>query len=338
MAPKQAVLPQAARVAFMAFHKAHQLWRWIRLGNIYSDPHNFAQLAAGHGVNYIIGDSALLRISAISVLISTRILHAVGEYEKLQDAWLRMKDAIHYRYPAPIRCDWDQKHGPLSLSTVIWIKTTAKTLWCRVSLTAIAVFRVGKHFVLLSLRIVDATEAFTMKPEIREEGINLLFVNTKTCVSKLVDNKEFLLQSLESNQEIIAKILAGLGSRLSSEALIDTVEEALEKTESVHRSAMTVNDHIGEFVSACGKKWTYEFLREVGLRHLVPAKLLPSSTPPWDHPQRKKLKHRFPPEGSLKKPPFPSQKKTAKKKPHTKKKNSSHPLLPKIGGDIKTWG
>jgi len=302
LASTPTVLPQAVRLAFTAFHKLHRLWRWIRLGNIYRDPNNFAMLAAGHGMNYIIGDSVLVRISAISVLISTRILHAVSEYEKLQNAWVKMKEAVHHRYPEPVRCSWDQKHGIFSLSTVIWMKTSAKTLWCRVHRISIAIFRVGKHFVLLSLRMTDAVEAFTLKPEVREEGINLLFVNTSTCLSKLVENKDFLLESLESNEEIIRTILNGLGSQLTPEALIDTVETALEKTESFNRTASTVNDHIGEFVSACGKKWTYEFLREIGLRHLVPGSLLPPSTPPWKHPRRRKIKQRFPPDGWLKKP------------------------------------
>ncbi|ADI37611.1 hypothetical protein [Waddlia chondrophila] len=301
-------LPQICRVTFLAFHKVHRLWRWVRLGNIYSNPNNFAQLAAGHGINYIIGDSTLVRISAISVLISTRILQAVSEYEKLQDAWLKMKDAFQHHYPEPVRCSWDQTHNFLSLSSIIWIKTTTKTTWCRVRLIAIAIFRVGKHFILLSLRMSDAVEAFTLKPEIREESINLMFVNTATCLSKLVDNKDFLLERLESNQKIIEKVLKGLGSQLTSDALIDTVEEALEKTSSIRRTTSSINDHIGEFISACGKKWTYEFLREVGLRHLVPSTLLPPSMPPWEEPKRRELKQ-YPPDSWLKRPNIKIQEK-----------------------------
>ena len=296
------ILPTPAKFAFLALHKVHRFWRWIRLGNIYSDPNNFAQLAAGHGLNYIISDSALVRISAISVLIAARIFQAVQEYEKLQDSWLRMNDAFHNHYPTPIHCKWDQQYNFFSLSTVIWFKINTKVLICRIQVVAICIFKVGKHALLLSLRLVDAIEAFSLKPEIREEGINLIFVNTSTCMSQLVNNKDFLLESLESNQEVIEKILNGLGSQLTADTLIDTVESALEKTVSIHKTTSTVNDHIGEFASACGKKWTYEFLREIGLRHLVPKSLVPPSTPPWEDPQRKQLQKRFPPEDWLRKP------------------------------------
>lgn len=298
----KSVLPTPARFAFLAFHQLHRFWRWIRLGNIYKDPNNFAQLAAGHGINYLIGDSVLLRISALSVLIATRILHAVSEYEKLQDSWVRMKDAFCNHYATPIRCNWDQKSGSFSLSTVVWIKTSTKDIICRIRMIAIAIFRVGKHAFLLSMRLIDAVESFSLKPEIREEGINLMFVNTTSCLSHLVSNKDFLLESLESNEEVIDKILSGLGSQLTAYALIDTVDSALDKAQSVDRKVTTVNEHVGEFVSACGKKWTYELLREVGLRHLVPASLLPSSTPPWEHPQRRRIKNRFPHPKELTKP------------------------------------
>lgn len=321
----QSVLPVPAKIAFLAFHKLHRIWRWIRLGNIYSDPNNFAHLAAGHGLNYVIGDSALVRISAISVLIATRILHTVREYEKLQDSWLRMKDAFQCHYETPVRYNWDQKSGFFSLSTVIWFKTTTKSVILRIQVVAIAIFKVGKHFFLLSLRLVDAIEAFSLKPEIREEGINLMFVNTSTCMSHLVNNKDFLLESLESNQKVIEKVLEGLGSQLTVETLIDTVESALEKAGSFHRSVNTVNEHIGEFVSACGKKWTYELLREVGLRHLVPATLLPPSTPPWEHPQRRMPKKRFPPNGWLKQP---EQKPQRKQKAQSSLMQSVRSFLP----------
>lgn len=307
-------LPTPAKFAFLVFHWLHRLWRWVRLGNIYKDPNNFAQLAAGHGINYLIGDSVLLRISALSVLIATRILHAVCEYEKLQDSWVRMKDTFQNRYATPIRCDWDQESETFSLSTVVWIKTATKETSCRIYMIAISIFRVGKHAFLLSMRLIDAAESFTLKPEIREEGINLMFVNTTSCLSHLVSNKDLLLESLESNEEVIDKILSGLGSQLTAYALIDTVDSILNKAKSADRKVTTVNEHVGEFVSACGKKWTYELLREVGLRHLVPASLLPSSTPPWEHPKNRKIKNRFPPSTDLTK---------LEPKPAAQKKNKS---------------
>jgi hypothetical protein len=299
------VLPAGARIAFLALHRIHRIWRWIRLGNVYRDPNNFAQLAAGHGLNYMLGDSAMVRLSAISVLIASRILHSVDEFEQLQRSWVQLKDAFNNHYAAPVNCSWSQPHGLFSLSTVIWIKTNGKSLIIRVQWIAIGLFKIGKHSFLLSMRLVDAIEAFSLSPAIRNEGINLLFVNSGTCLTKLNDNKDLLLDSLESNKEIIEKILQGLGSLLTAEQLIKTVSSSLESAGTLQRRAKTVNQSVGEFVSACGKKWTYELFREIGLRHLVPKTMVPPVIPPWEQPERRRIDARFPPRGWTKKAPPP---------------------------------
>lgn len=308
------LIPTAAQIAFSVFHRIHRFWRWIRLGQIYSDPNNFAQLAAGHGVNYLLDKSILIRISAISVLIATRILHCVDEYEKLQNSWLKMKQSFSNQFPTIIDCSWDQgtAKGFFSVSTVIWIKTTTKTILSRIQWVAICIFKVGKYAFLLSMRLVDTVEAFSLNPSIRNEGINLLFVNSSTCMSKLVDNRDLLLKSLESNQEVIQKVFEGLGTKLTTEQLTQTVEAALEKTGSFHRSTRTVNQHIGEFVTACGKKWTYEFFREIGLRHMVPKSMVHPTTLPWAQPRRRKITKRFPPEASITQPTKPKPPKAVK--------------------------
>lgn len=292
LAAPRTIIPYAARTAFYALHKIHKLWRWIRLGNIYRNPNNFAQLAAGHGLNYLAGDSLLVRTSAICTLIASRILHAVSGYEKLVNAWTSLKDAIWNHYPQPIKCSWKPASGFFSLSTVIWIKTSIKSTILRIQLIAICIFRLFKHAALFSMRLMDATEAFTLSPLDKKEGINLLFVNSATCLSKLVDNKDFLLKSLQSHQELINKVLQSLGAAINAEQLIKTVEKTIE---GAYRSTSTFNERIGEFVSACGKKWTYEFLNEIGLRHLMPDSFIPSATPPWEHPQRRSGTKRFPP-------------------------------------------
>ncbi len=312
------VVPFAAKAVFAVFHYIHRAWRWIRLGKIYSNPNNFAMIAAGHGTNFAFGDSLLVKLSAISVLIATRILHSVTAYEKLLNAWGKMYEAFHNEYPVPIKVDWNQEtHNRFfSLSSIIWIKTTTKEAIQRVKRIALTLFQVTKRAFFLSMRLVDAIEAFSLNPNVRHEAINLLYVNSSTCVSKLVDNKELLLERLESNRGVIKKVLTGIGSPITTNQLTKSVRSTLEKTASAHKSVKTVNEAVGEFVTSCGKKWTYEFFREIGLRHMVPQTLIPSAVPPWEERQKKKIKVRFIPKKLITMPPEPSKPKPRKTSKH----------------------
>lgn len=258
-------------------------------------------IAAGHGTNLLIGDSVPIQIPAITVLIATRILLSATAYDKLLTSWDKMGEAFRNEYPTPIECDWNQKTDSdfFSLSTVIWIKTTTKSGIQRIKRIAIAFFQVGKRAFILSMRLTDAVETFSLNPFVRNEAVNLLYVNSHTCMSKLVENKELLLERLESNEELIQKVLTGLDSPLTTDQLTKTVRSALESAESTHQSAETVNGAISEFVTSCGKKWTYEFCREIGLRHLIPQALVPSAIPPWEERQQKKIKVRFIPENQI---------------------------------------
>lgn len=289
-------IPRPLMVFYMAAHQVHRVWRWIRLGKIYSNPDNFLALSAGHGVNALFGKSILLRISAVSVLIATRILECVEQQTCVQTAWTHLTDAYHDHYTVAIKVEWDSNGKKfLSSSTMTWCRFQYKKTTEKTKRIALCTFQLIKEAFILSMKMIDTIETFYLSPSTQNEGINQLFVNGTRWVEKLVDNKELLIDGLVSNKTLIEKILKGVHSPFTSDQLIETTRSALEKTEKFHSTIQGANKDFGGFVIACGKKWGYEFLHNLGLHHLVPNELVPPSSPPWEIPPHQRINERYPP-------------------------------------------
>ncbi len=303
MASGPSILPMPAKIIFNAFLWMHKGWRWIRLGKIYTNQDNFLRLAAGHGLNALAGDSTFVRVAAISVLIATRILDAVEAFDGLQRSWKKMGHAFRNQFPLPLSQEWKgyRKGSVFSFSTILWIKTGTKRILLRIQWIALSILQVGKKALILSMRLMDAIECFSFSPGVREESVNLLFINSSECLDKLVHQKELLVEGLKNNRQTIQRVLDELGSCMTAEKMINEVEAGLNHVENFHQSVKEVDFTLGEAVSACGKKWGYECLYGFGLHHLVPASMVPPAIPPWDHPDRRFMTSRTPPLEALRK-------------------------------------
>lgn len=289
-------LPNPVMMAFKAVHRVHRMWRWVRMGKIYSNPDNFLKLAAGHGLNFAFGDSVLLRISAVSVLIATRIFECVEQHGKLEKAWGKVVDSFKNRHPWPIKIKWETRASNrwISPSSVTWWRYHAADICHRTQRVALSLWNLCKQIFILSMRIMDATETFSLSPSTRNEGINQLFVNGTKWVDRLSENKDLLLKGLQANEAVIEKILKGIHSPLTSQQLIDAAAFSLNKVQQVHQASETVCKGFGFFIMACVKNWGYEFLWDLGLHHLVPSYLVPPPNPPWEIPPHEKLTERYP--------------------------------------------
>lgn len=304
MAHSALTLPAPIIEAVTLFNKVHRIWRWFRLGEIYSNPDNFLKLAAGHGLNLALGNTLILRISAVCVLIATRILECVEQHFKLQASWHNLVAACRGDYPTPIYVKWEVKSSQsfLSTSTVSWWKYHTHSIWDRTQRIALCSFHLCKNAFILSMRITDAIETFSLSPKTHNEGINLLFINGTKWVDKLVDNKHMLIEGLKSNKKLIDKILAGINSPLTADQLIKTTVLAFDKTEKFHDATESINKTVGSFITACVKKWGYEFMYELGLNSLVPPSLIPSPNPPWEIPKHQNITIRYIPDLSITRP------------------------------------
>src|ERR1700733_699191 len=274
--------------AFSLFHQVHRTWRWIRRIQVYSQ--NCLKVAAGYGLNLQYGDSLMVRISAIFVMVATRILECVRQQIKLQNSWEKWVDALKGTYLIPSKIVWNKKASStfLSESTVSWLQYQGKRLFDRISLIFIRTFQLVKNAFLLSVRIADAVddaiEAFSLSPTAINNGINEFFVNSSQWINKLVKNKALLVEGLVANKKVIETILKGMPTILTADQMIKSAEEALGVAAKIHT---TVEDALktGEgFLKACALKWGNEFLQSIGgLDRLLPNSVLPSSKLFWQN-------------------------------------------------------
>lgn len=304
----ETLFPTPAEAFFKGFLWVHDKWKWIRLGEIYSDKNKFLHIAAGEGLYRLAGKSSIVRAGALTLLIATRILHCVKEYEKLQQACKEMFYAFDNTFPPPIECDWNQETygNTFSISTVIWIKTTTQTTIIRIQRVAIAIFHIGKHTFLLVMRLADAAESFSFSPEVKKEGVRFLFVNISDWITNLSENRGLLLEGLRSNQELIDTVLQGVDSKMDAEQLIQSIDSMIDKIEEIDQSVQDTSRTIVDFLIACCKKWGYEFLKEIGLHHLVPKSMIPPPSLVRPLPDLENYEERFPPTKDITKPKKPS--------------------------------
>lgn len=240
LTPADLRLPSIVWSVFTAMNKLHGLWRWYRRYDLYTNPNNFAQLIAGHAVNFVIGDSVLLRIAAQCVLISTRILQCVEQQESLCREGRKWWDAVQGKYPDPIRCQWTKGETVwLSPSSAHWWKANLKDFFAKMNRIFWSTTRIVTKTIKLSMKVMDAIDSFSLSPETRDEGINEFFVNTMKWLDTLVEKKETLLQGMIDNRIVIERILKG--SPFTYEQLLKTVEGALKKTEAVYEKAQKVS-------------------------------------------------------------------------------------------------
>lgn len=240
MTPPASRLPPFVWSAFATINKVHGLWRWYRRAEVYSNPNNFAQLLAGHALNMVLGDTLMLRIAAQCLLISTRMLECIQQQAIVFEAGRNWIAAIKGHYPTYHKVSWEKNLPILSPGTEQSIGLMFRSAMTRIERIARCTMTLVVETFTLSMRIMDAVDAFCLSPHTRNEGINEGFVNAIKWLDALTENKEELLYGLEENKPIIEKIIKG--SPLTYEALRSGVERTLEKTGTMQKGARQVAD------------------------------------------------------------------------------------------------
>lgn len=227
-------LPPVIWSVFTALNKVHGLWRWYRKTELYSHPENLAHLLAGHVLNFVIGDSLILRVSAQCLLVATRILDCAKQQAGLCRSGHRWVEAITGKYPPAISVEWEKpgSDGWLSPSTVHWWKTTTQTISERITRIAYATLDIFKKIFKLSMSIMDVIDAFCWNPTTKDDAITESFINIKKWIATAVENKEELLDGLANNKALIERLLQN--SPFTFEQLHTGVSKTLEKTEFLH--------------------------------------------------------------------------------------------------------
>lgn len=263
-------VPGAGWGLFSVVHKVHQTWRFYTKAKIYTNPNNFYKLVGGHVLNFTFGDNVLLRIAAQCILICNRIMKCVNQMVNLSDACHKWVDAVKGNYT---------HHRTMNKVSSLYEKTTegccASTFGAiieRIKRIAIATFHVFKCIFILSMRFMDAIDAFAMSPTVQNESINELFINGTNFVDNLVKNQQRLLDKIEDNHKLVSQILTGIGSPIKISQLISTLEKSL----SVAETAQTVLNAGGGVMKKVGKNALFGAAAMVGMAHKLPTGWAPT--------------------------------------------------------------
>lgn len=236
MPASAAALPAGIWTAFAVVNKVHSVWRWYRWSGIYSNPDNFSQLATGHALNFTVGDYLGVRIAAHCVLISSKIIECTDQQVSLSKAYRKWKEALTGTYSAPMTCDWKKKMGWVSpSSTQKWSLRFYRVIW-HVCYIARRTLKLITYIFKLSMKTMDAIEAFSLSPSTRNEAVNEVFLNSIKCLNSLEQNQHELLAKLQKNKQVIEKILKGVGTVYNADQLIDYVSGTMEKLRSVNHT------------------------------------------------------------------------------------------------------
>lgn len=275
LTPGQLRLPPLLWSAFTAINRVHGLWRWYRREKLYSNPNNFSQLLAGHAVNLVFGETLLLKVAAQSLLIATRILECTQRQRELYMDLRHLLEAIKGRFPAPIDQTWIKQQPGM------WISPSSAFGWRimiisarnRISRIGAISLNVCKKVFVLSMAIMDATDAFYLSPATHNEGINEGFINVIKWLDAIVDQKETLLQGLNENRELVERILKN--SPFSFDQLQQTIAKALEKTEAIHTRVKKINSFGNGLIVDFGKRAINGGMVVAGLADFRPLALAP---------------------------------------------------------------
>lgn len=199
-----------------------EAWLWRRV----TDSDNRVSQVVDKVLKFFNDDDALMRAFGMAVLIPTRILQCVEQQNQLHCACKNWVSAIKGKTLIKDKSEW-KRHcgwGWVSVSTVIWLHNQGKTLILRIQQVAICTLQVGKHVLILSLRVMDMIEALSFSSTAEEEGVKELCVNVKQLKQNFVANKGLLIRALKENKALVARIVKILHSSRSADQIIENAE------------------------------------------------------------------------------------------------------------------
>ena len=283
---------------FRIIHFIHKIWYWCRRFDLYKNPDNFLKLAAGHTLNWVAGDRALIRIAAQAVLIGTRVIENVKEQSALVKESKNFWRTVTNPYSISMRIKYEEfePNKWISLKTRYKWKIRIRILTRKIVKISVASFHIIKRLFILSMKTMDAASAFSYgNPHLRQESLNEFFINSSKCMEELIQNREWLVNSLKKNKGVIDTLLKNSFSIFTVDQLINTIEKGLDVTERVHSGIETSSKVVGVFGRDLFKRATFGLFQAAGLTDLMPHRWVPSIDPIWmEEKDIKREMERFP--------------------------------------------
>lgn len=275
LVPETAQMSGSALKVFGVMNWAHHLYRYYSKKELYSNPDNFGQLLAGHVLNFVVGDNMVIRTAAHCILIVNRIMACVDQQVALYNSYQKWTDAVAGRFSRHCKQGWSKGHKAslLSPSTDTWLQVKQLQIWTRIQRIVQRTWVLLQDVFKLSMNLMDAIEAFSFSPAIRNESMNELFINLNQSVDRLANNQQLLLDKLIKHKHTVARILDGVGSSYKVDKFIDVVQSTVNATKSVQS---VVNAGNG-FLTKVGQHAATGLMVSVNLGKHIPTAMIPGA-------------------------------------------------------------
>ncbi len=259
---------------FTKFNTVHALWRWHRRIEVYRQPQNLVQLFIGRAL-YSLCDEASIRVAAQCLLTASRIMSCSEQQSKLSRSYRQWVWAIKGHYSEPVNIPWEKKASSIFSASLTY---TCKKAACTLSLRTI---RMIKHTALmwvelfkLNMMIMDTIDAICWSPDAREDAKNESYLHINKCIHELVDKKDQILDSLDSNKKLLSAILPG-GSK-DYDHLVLVVNRAIKVSQSISTTTDVTNRYFGRLGKLIVRK-SKETLQQIATLHSSEKKVIYTS-------------------------------------------------------------
>lgn len=245
-------LPKVVTTFYSVIHRVHSLWRRYRKASLYANPDTLLKMIGGHFLYMIVHNKKVedyIGVAAQCILLVERITACIKSLIELQKAYKFLKKAWKTEIPLQLREPYRLNMFPYVLSATTEMKyfSYIDKLKLRVRALAYMCFLLIKEVFLLSMRTLDAVEAFHVTPERRAEATRELFVNGGALCSLLKgkeeseDYQDQLVCLLKNHQDILDNIFSQLDkNKKDNVSYTNSLIELLQKCVHTIRQPKTL--------------------------------------------------------------------------------------------------
>ncbi len=251
----QSVMPQPLAFIISVMNRIHLLWRYNRLtSQVTASTASMKRFAMGKLLHWATPDvlmiRTVIRTGAKLTLIALRILELAEQKVVTIQAARDLYEAVMVARPLRTRVRLPKGRPPWLQQVVgpdhyVWLVRKKEVLISYVSRVARCTALLFKHMLHTSLCYMSVIEVLSLDPEVENEAISHIFLNSKRLLDEMSENKQHIYVELLRHTGLVQQILSGLSIPCKAEQLINAFATTLTATERTLSAAESIWSRIG---------------------------------------------------------------------------------------------
>jgi len=244
--PASSNLPSPLTTLIHLMNRVHWLRRWkLQVSEVYMNSRHLKLLGVGYLTRELVGESALLGISAQIILVTSRTIDLGKQKVRTYDAYC---DVLHAIFTS--ESHWVRVHVPRDKPTLIlkflgddlyiWVIQKKEAFLFYVRRVGISTGRLFKEMFNTSMCYMDVIEAFSVNATTNNDAVNHLFINTAKLLDDISENKQTIHAVLCKHEMLIQQILGVMGTKYQAKTLIKEVAKTLDTAERTYNGVQWV--------------------------------------------------------------------------------------------------